>query len=231
MSILVPCELSGLAALYETRKHTLIITAKGEAPDWYLGPFIQQVTPWLGGLKFSLLAYPGGLDTSGKMVPFDVRFELPVILPNRAVIGKNVVIATANNPHGFVVPIRYTGLKEGDEPTVITTEDADAPNLSVVLPPITIVVPGEGVPFHITAAADVGPHGGVRVSYNKRRVKMDDASLDGKIINWTFAASALGETLIEVTTSLFSEAHPVWTPLTKIQPYLVKVVVTKEDSA
>ncbi|MCJ1246490.1 hypothetical protein MMC30_003698 [Trapelia coarctata] len=230
MSFLVPCELSGLAALYETKTHTLIITAKGEAPGWYIGPFIEPEPHWVGGLKFSLRAYAGGLGKHPDMKPFEVTYKMPIILPNPVVIGKEVIIATANNPHGFVVPIRYTGLKEDGSTSVITSDNSDAPNLSVVLPPITIYVPGEGKPFQITAA-DAGAHGSVRVCYNKAAIKLEDAGIEGNNIKWVFEATKLGETNIEVTSMIFEQAHPAWAPLMKIQPYLVKVVVLKEDSA
>lgn len=230
MSFLVPCDFSGLSALYETTTHTLILGAKGEVPGWYTNPFIQS-EHWLGGLKFSLRAYGSGLGKQPEHKSFEVHHKMPIMLPNPVVIGKEVIIATANNPRGFVVPIRYTGLKDEGSTSVITADDPDAPNHSIVLEPITIHVPGEGEPFLITAAADVGAHGGVRISYHDACVKMDDAALEGKTIKWMFEATALGETLIEVRTNVFAEAHHSWAPLVKIQPYLVKVVVLKEDSA
>jgi len=230
MSFLVACDHSGLSALYETKTHTLIIGAKGEAPGWYVGPFIEH-EQWLGGLKFSLRAYGGGFGKQPDHKPFEVHYKMPIMLPNPVVIGKEVIIATANNPRGFVVPIRYTGLTDDGSTSVITADESDTPNLAIVLPPITIYVPGEGKPFQITAAADVGAHGGVRLSYNKESVKMEDASLEGKTIKWVFEAMALGKTLIDVTTNVFAEAHPSWAPLLKIQPYLIKVLLLKEDSA
>ena len=229
MSFLVACELSGLAALYDTKTHSLIITAKGEAPGWYLGPFIEPET-LVGGLKFSLRAFAGGLGPHPEMKPFDVTYKMPIILPNPVITGKEVIIATANNPHGFVVPIRYTGLNGDGSTSAHKPEAADATNIFIVLKPITIYVPGEGYPFQLSAA-DAGPHGSVRLSYNKAAIKMDEAGIEGKNITWVFEATKLGETLVEVTTIVFAEAHPSWAPLTKIQPYLVRVVLTKEDSS
>lgn len=225
-----PHHFSGLSALYETTTHTLIIGAKGEVPGWYIGPFIQP-EHWLGGLKFSLRAYGSGLGKQPEHESFEVHHKMPIMLPNPGVIGKEVIIATANNPRGFVVPIRYTGLKDESSTSIFTADEPDAPNHSIVLEPITIYVPGEGVPFLITGATDVGAHGGVRISFHDECVKMDDAALEGKTIKWMFEATALGETLIEVRTNVFAEAHHSWAPLVKIQPYVVKVLVLKEDSA
>jgi len=103
MSFLVPCDFSGLSALYETTTHTLILGAKGEVPGWYTNPFIQS-EHWLGGLKFSLRAYGSGLGKQPEHKSFEVHHKMPIMLPNPVVIGKEVIIATANNPRGLRCP-------------------------------------------------------------------------------------------------------------------------------
>ena len=220
----VPCSREDIRALYDTRFHVLIVSAKGEAPNWMLGVRIEQQTI-MGGLKFALLSSAGGLGPAGNK-PFEVELKVPMNLPNRVVMGKDIIFVTENKPHGFLVPIKYTGL---NLPIDISVDGTVAPLPGSVLPPIPIVVPGEGKVFTIHAAADIGPLGVVNIDYDNKPLKLINASIQGTDIVWTFLSLALGKTLVEVTSEYMTPL--ALNPFAKIQGYLVEVVVLGDTAA
>ncbi|MCJ1395855.1 hypothetical protein MMC18_008741 [Xylographa bjoerkii] len=225
INVPVPCPREGLAAFYDTHSQTLTVSAKGEAPNWMIAVRIQQQVI-MGGLKFALLSNAGGVGPAGKK-PFDVQHKLNIALPNPVVIGKNIIFVTADSPHGFVIPINYGGY--GPPAEVAAEEGTVAPTLGSVLPPITIVVPGEGKEFKIHAAADTGSLGSVNVEFDAKALKLVNAAAQGLDIVWTFEALALGQTLVNVTSEYTS--LQTFSQFAKIQGYAVDVVVLEESSA
>ncbi|MCJ1379635.1 hypothetical protein MMC17_002737 [Xylographa soralifera] len=224
INVPVPCPREGLAALYDTRYRTLIVSAKGKAPNWMIGIRIQQETI-MGGLKFALLSSAGGLGTPDEKA-FDVKHKLPITLPNR-VVGKDIIFVTATNPHGFLIPIEYTGYNPPvDAPA---DESTGAATPGSVLPPIPIFVSGEGKQFGIKAAADAGPMGGVNIAFDDTVLKLVNAGMQGSDVVWTFETLKLGRTLVDVTTEYLSLQS--LKQFVKIQGYLVDVGLTGEPAA
>ena len=176
----------------------------------------------MGGLKFALTCRAGGV---GPPEPeaFDVKLNLPIVLPNRVVVGKEIIFVTANRPHGFVIPIKYTGY----EPPVDDNSEPSTPGS--VLPPISIFVPGEGKEFGIKAAADAGAMGGLNIKFDDTVLKLVSAGMQGTDLVWTFKTLKLGKTLVDVTTEYLSLQS--LKEFVKIQGYLVEAVLTGEPAA
>ena len=221
MAFLAPCSPNDVKAVYVVKDKILTVFAQGEVPQWYIGPFIKQAT-FFGGLKFELLSYAGGIldPNKPKTKHFDVHFKLPIQLPNHVVGGEYITFATQQVPNGFLVKVEYDGLLP--EPGTEQTEQTEPVLPKSVLPPIDVLVAGEGVVFSIDAQVDLTPMTEVGIKFDTEALKLVTAGTVGLKVVWKFKAIKLGKTLVNVTTT--------WNKVGEtIQGYIVKVVVEDES--
>ena len=231
----MPCSAAEIHAIYITNQQVLKVTAKGECPDWYIGPFIEQDEHWVGGLKFSLRSYAGGLGTTGKSKPFQVEYPMPIHLPSPVINSKTITFQTADSSGpGYDIKIDYAGLRvinpedstngapDNSKGGVTNTTDTSGDQqMARVLGPKHILVE-EGKDFHITASFDAKDD--VNIQFNPSTVQLKNASIHEKLnIVWTFEAKAKGTSVIEVTTT-YSFPPPAIGTLMKMQEYEVVVI-------
>ena len=137
--------------------------------------------------------------------------------------SNTVIIVTANGE--YTIDIKFEIIDPRSAKPSSDANTSATPSLGSVLEPIKIFVPGDGIPFNITAQAYLGDHGGVEVDFNSGTLKLTDAKIAGKDIVWTFEAvdGFLGRILVNVLSTTVPEQGA--TPYLKIQGYLVEVMI------
>jgi hypothetical protein len=98
---LVPA--SQLAATYDPNVRALSLFAKGTTKKYTASIHFQRDPHWVGGLKFDLEGWIGPLGEGPK--PYEREGNFAFGLPSKDYPSADVIIATANNPEGKVVPI------------------------------------------------------------------------------------------------------------------------------
>lgn len=193
-----------LSALYDTSKRALILYAEGEVMGTTYGFNFKQDQLFFGGLKFTLQAWSGPI--TGKKQAYTHQQSFNMILPSPVFPSGNVIIVTANHPHGVSVPIRYTGLIHPQAD--LETAKADEAKLSAKSKDIAELVPGHTnlnvlfkTKFDIKANSAVPTKGSVTIDYDSKYVQLVGSSIQGNDIVWTFLATGMGDTEIHVTTS------------------------------
>lgn len=193
-----------LAALYDTSKRQLVLFASGEVREFAYG-FNFKRDAWMGGLKFTLMAWSGPIGQ--KMQKYDHRQAFSIGLPSPVYPSGKVIIVTANHPEGVEVPIRFTGLKP-EENTGKLEAASDSETASLAKHPVAAdVLPGHTrlnvlykTQFNVKAAANVPKGGSVDIAFDTKYVQLVNTSIqDGEIV-WTFFANEMGNTEIVVTT-------------------------------
>ncbi|KAK4697901.1 hypothetical protein P7C71_g235, partial [Lecanoromycetidae sp. Uapishka_2] len=192
---LQPIPADSLAALYDTNAKSLILTAEGEAqPLTFDIKFLHK--PFFGGLLFELvgrtLAVEGG---KKKYPPVDNPF------PMAAPIVPNVIIITANNPHGQVVPIHFTGL------TPPSNDKDSAPSGDGVGPQLPIIKTlGDevihvinGKTFKIHFPSEVPTYGSINEDHDDHFLQLQTAGIQDKDISWTFKAIQFTKTPTQIS--------------------------------
>jgi len=246
-----PCKLkTPHNAFYDTSKQTLKISIEGTTDLNIVGIHLQQ-DRWLGGLKFSVLGMYNGVPGPTPK-NFSANLDFPVSLPNRAYPSDSILIASGESPNGEPFKILYGGLKppgdkngvskttgsngakstssNGATTMINTAEVGDNSHLGAggpigsVLPPIRVIAV-EGRPIQVKEHACVGTNDGIEAKFDDKSLEMTDARICGKDIVWTFKPKSgfLGTTLVNVETSILPTMS--FTPYTKVQGYIVDVVV------
>ncbi len=191
-----------LAALYDTKQQKLILYAEGVVKGATYG-FNFRRDPFVGGLKFTLMAWTGPL--TGKDQPYSFNQAFAIHLPQPHFSSGSVLIVTANHPEGELVPIHYTGYvpPHTDLVAASAADTAKVPADAAV----TTTSPNDTKlnvlfkePFNITAGARVPEFGSVDIQYDKTMLEMVTAEISNTNIVWTFNSLQTGDTQIVVTT-------------------------------
>jgi len=192
---LVPADQ--VTAEYLVEKHELVLQASGTVPVVTTGiRFDRQ--QWFGALKFALEGWSGPL--TGETESYNVELKFTIQLPNPALPTGSVVVLTANNPDGLVVPIRFTGFV----PPPKTTDPAPvaSPAQSAVT---TNVADDEQInalyktSFQIKENANVPSMGSVDIKFDDKFLALESAGIVGSNIVWTFTSLKMGTTQVVVT--------------------------------
>ena len=156
---------------------------------------------FLGGLKFTLMAWTGPL--TGKKQPYAFDQAFAIHLPQPHFNSGSVLIVTANHPKGVEVPIHYTGLNtevaglavaDKNEKTTPTSENV------TLTPGSTDLTVLFKLPFNIEANAGVPKMGSVTIDYDNTFLELITAGIEDAQIVWTFNSLKTGDTQIAVTT-------------------------------
>ena len=186
---LVAFDEKGFAVSYFVKSKVLRITATGKIAGVVLSAWIQRDT-YLGGLKFSLLGYYGGLGpvppTKDANIP---PYEEHINLLLSHFQYKTVQIETLGKT--YTIPIRYLlgdtdDSEELEIPDFIT--DSVQPKIGVqVLPPICIDLPGGKPGEHtaiITAPVPTGTDYHVETRFNENVLRTWKSGVRGGQLYW-----------------------------------------------
>ena len=94
---------SAFTATYSEQTQALKLSADGTIPGFWLGPFLQRET-LMGGVKFSLKGFPGGLGTH-KEQTVHLSVEEHIALPQPHFNSETVLVETADGT--WSIPIAY----------------------------------------------------------------------------------------------------------------------------
>ncbi|KAM7211228.1 hypothetical protein V8F06_013389 [Rhypophila decipiens] len=210
---LIPFGPEGLTALYDTTKRLLIVAAAGEIASFWMGPYLTQDPLFVGGFKFSLLGYPGGILPAGASPTqnIDIEDKTYVSLPQEYFRSDSVIVQTGSGPH--TVPIRYTGLPDNTgagETTSDLAKDLNKLSITSVLPPQSRILPG-GRGHRLILSARLpqpGPEpapSSVGLHFNPVFFTLCNSWISNGSIFWTikwakFPAGAENPQLVEVET-------------------------------
>ncbi|KAF8243673.1 hypothetical protein K440DRAFT_611768 [Wilcoxina mikolae CBS 423.85] len=185
-----------LAASYVAA--TLTLHAEGTVPNFTSGITFNRV-PWMGGLKFSLDGWTGPRGEGSRPYVHDQSFKIE--LPSLALPSGNVIIVTANHPHGIVVPI--DGLEQLQQsPSDVQPQPLPPGNTEqhIISDPTHITALFK-LPFEIQASDEVPRHGTVDIIFDPQYLVMTTAGIQDKDIVWTFNSLQTGNTQVIVTTT------------------------------
>lgn len=196
---LVPTD--SLAAMYDPSGQILTLSASGNVAKWTCG-FEFHRLPWMGGLKFELLAWSGPFVTGSRLYTWSQSFSIPNLAASDP--DGNVDIITANHRIGVLVPIHWLGfdpvaletngvangtdsqrstdLKESNEP--LKTYDLEAITVKVLFKES----------FEIKEAATVAPGSSLHVQYSQNALTMESSGLQDGSIVWTMNSLETGRT-------------------------------------
>ncbi|RGP81231.1 hypothetical protein FLONG3_613 [Fusarium longipes] len=254
MATLVPFPESGITATYSPWTKTLVIEAKGKVPGYLAGAFIRR-EDWVGGLRFSLRAFPllfpeGFPPPSPKEI--DVTLKVPIQLPLSWLNSKSVLFETANGVYNIIIKYLLAGVEPVDQPKNGLTSsngqtDGQAEDqtnegriIGSVLTPIKVPLPA-GANHRISARIPPSQEGAivplpsVKISFHSEFIKIVDSSYEGGSINWDIAWQKLpteegtNPQAVDVTTNV---PHTQFGGLTTwsrvIQPYTVEFFVLEK---
>ena len=226
---LVPLPADKFYAVYTSKEGLLRVTANGDVPGTVVNCWLQR-DQWLGGLKFSLVGYYGGINPPPSQ-SIEKSIEEYIALPKCRFESSSVLVETADGT--WSIPIRYLGFgTTGGETTL--TKQASLPDSQVnvqVLPPIRINLPG-GQPGEHTAAitAALPTRSSITNSIapiiNEEFIRIWDAGINGNQVFWLITWEQIPKenpVLLEIVTS--SGAGPGGSGmLDVVQGYLVYLV-------
>lgn len=233
---LIPFGPEGLSAVYDTAKRVLIVRADGSVDSFWFGAFLKKDPNFVGGLKFLLLGFPGGLApvNSKPKEPLAVQLDLHISLPQEYFHSSSVVIQTGSGTFPDI-PIRYTGLlPPGDKTSLVAdsdTKDAvsklNALKIGDVLPPIDKWLP-EGAELTLTARIPDETQSRVDISFNPEYLQLTGSGVVNGDISWKlkwvkFPVGDANPQLVEVETDRGIQLPPP-NPITSsqiIQGYVV----------
>ncbi|CAF3521039.1 unnamed protein product [Fusarium graminearum] len=231
MAALVPFPESGISATYSPCSKTLLLEAKGKVPGYLAGAFIQR-EDWVGGLRFSLRAFPllypqDFPPPSPKQI--DATLKVPIQLPLSWLNSKTVLFETATAVYNITIKYLLEGVGPADPPkngltssngqangqdTAQTDEQTDGGRIiGSVLPPIKVPLTG-GVTHNISARVPASQGGAivplptVKISFDSEFIKLVDAYYAGDSIFWTISWEKLpteegkNPQSVDVTTSI-----------------------------
>lgn len=95
-------------ATYNPQKKRLSLYAEGRVNEYIYDIAFNRVN-WMGGLKFNLEGWHGGL-LSENDKPYTCEQPVWVDLSAQVFPTKSVTVATANYPEGEIIPVYWTGL-------------------------------------------------------------------------------------------------------------------------
>ncbi|SPJ77018.1 uncharacterized protein FTOL_06245 [Fusarium torulosum] len=249
MAALVPFPQSGLSATYSPWSNTLLVKAQGEVPGYLAGAFIKR-EDWVGGLRFSLRAFP--LIFPENFPPpgpkkIDATLKVQIHLPLSWLNSKTVLFETAGAEYNVNIEYLLEGVGPVDSPKKSPSSNDEAGGqdhggriIGSVLTPIKVLL-GAGGSYRISArvpipeSAALAPLPSVKISFNSEFIKLVDSSHVGDSIVWDVAWEKLptGEgqnpQSVDVTTSIPHTEFGGLTNWTRIiQPYTVEFIVYEQ---
>jgi len=184
-----------LAAAYGS---DLILYAEGKVSKGAYDIHFERAV-WMGGLKFRLVARQLLGPLGEKEYKYHQKFQ--ITLPSIVYPMNSVIIVTANNPDGKVVPINWLG--KGAPPSV--ESNAKAKDLEADEPPTPVIKPGdtryvilEGE-LKITERIVDLSKAYLKMDFDKHYLTLIAANIDDGEITWTFKAIQVGRTPITLS--------------------------------
>jgi hypothetical protein len=203
MGFLGSIPAANLRAAYNVNTKRLTLYAEGVVMGATYG-FNFRRDSFMGGLKFSLMAWTGPL--TGKEQPYDFKQAFYINMPLPHFNNKTVLIETSNYPDGKEVEIEYLGLIQpgsnltsapDTEKAVDSAKDEAAVSLTQGTAKLNVLFKE---PFNIEASCRVPEQGAVKIDYDDTILELVTAGIDDKNIVWTFNSLKTGDTQIVVTT-------------------------------
>ncbi|RGP70105.1 hypothetical protein FSPOR_4217 [Fusarium sporotrichioides] len=256
MAAFVPFPESGLSATYSPWTKTLLLEAKGKVPGYLAGAFIQR-EDWVGGLRFSLRAFPllfpeGFPPPSPKQI--DATLKVPIQLPLSWLNSKTVLFETANGVYNITIEYLLEGVGPAHPPkNGLTSSNGNGQSngqtdgqtdggriIGSVLTPINVPLTG-GATYRISARVPAPQQGAivplpsVKISFDSEFIKLVDSYHTGDSIIWDITWAKLpteegkNPQSVDVTTSIPHTQFGGLTTWTRIvQPYTVEFVVLEK---
>lgn len=255
MAVLIPFPESGFKCDYFTWTKTLQLSANGTIPGVVLSAWLERDSHFVGGLKFSLLGFYGGLGPHPSK-EFQYKLEEQISLPQPHFQNNTVIIETADAT--YTIKIKYL-LEDGDPPsdedhdartsaTASHLASSQAPDSQAsndnnnavatsVLTPINEYLPGGDHHLEITARIPTSvPLYSINTSFNPEYLRMNNVIVsDGQVIyqfKWEKFPSEKGTNpqLLEVITQGFNGVMgPSARSFKLIQPYVVHGVLLEKS--
>ena len=191
-------QLISADSLHATYLSELVLEAEGQVSQGVYDIHFERV-PWIGGLKFKLVAR-FLLGPPGEKV-YKHRQTFPIVLPSMVYPSGDVIIVTANYPKGKVV--RIEGLRKGDLPS--TQSDSKATDLEADEPLTQAIKPGDtryvvlGGELKVTEKVPDPSKGYVNMDFDKHYLQLAAMNIDDGDITLTFKAIQLGTTPITLS--------------------------------
>lgn len=205
MGFFGPVSAKSLGAVYDSTKRQLVLSAKGDVEDITTNVHFQRF-PWLGGLKFRLVGWPGPL--TGKAHPYSVSDRFDIDLQSGELPSRSVIVVDAKNLEGNIVEINYLpGLPEEGSVKQLTDVSKLADASRDDSEPKVLIEDNEKLnvlykqAFKVKATADAPIQGSLTIDFDPTFLSLQTASIAGPNMIWTFNSLQLGSTQVVVTTS------------------------------
>lgn len=190
-----------LGAVYDPAEQSLILSAEGEASKWTYGFEFKRI-PWLGGLKYELVAWSGPHVPGTRKYTHTQRFNISNL--SSVDPAGDVDIVTANHRMGKIVPIYWLGLSPGNSQLNGSLDGqhkqaADDLETAKAIPEVLDVDASTlcvlyGQPFNIKETAVASPEGSINIRYSSFALMITNAGIDNGDMVWTFNALETGKT-------------------------------------
>ncbi|OHF02018.1 hypothetical protein CORC01_02597 [Colletotrichum orchidophilum] len=228
---------SKLAALYDSKTRQLVLTA--QVPAVVLGADFVRVEAFVGGLKFTLQGFFGGVLPPGTQDFQDVTTKFPISLPAPHFNNKSVLIDTADGTK--TVEIKYTGF-DGVAPATGVDFTAglkieSTPIAGSVLTPINVFLPAslETTITAVVPKAEGDSKVSVVPTFNEEFLRLVNATVHNGVISYTFRWAQLptgqgqNPQLINITTTTYNDlVGPAAKTSSVVQGYIIHFVLLKE---
>lgn len=190
-----------LAATYAPADQILTLYAKGTAPNYTYGYNFARL-PWLGGLKYELLAWSGPHAAGTTPYTHTQRFDVP----NLSIVDPDGEIQVLTAEGDRSVTVRWLGVEPtnaaADDPfaksVVKKTAGAGTPSRTLDAEAVTLTVL-LGEPFTITESLPSTRDGSVRETHSPNALLLQTAGVDLGALTWTFLPLETSRTQVVLT--------------------------------
>ncbi|KAK1573712.1 uncharacterized protein LY79DRAFT_583468 [Colletotrichum navitas] len=215
----------------QPKSHRVALLGIGVVPGFVLGSKFERVKVFVGGLRFALVGFSGGL---GKLPEFQtVTDKIHICLPAPRFNNKTTLIDTAEGLQN--IEINYTGLK-GE--TIASGVNFIAQRISRHPPPIHSYLPGHCVLSISAVITKAEGHSKVfvNISFNEESLRLVTSGAHDGTITWNFEWSKIpteegqNPQLINVNATIW---NGIVGPLAKtsiiVQGYIVHFVILQRQ--
>ncbi|KAK1991629.1 hypothetical protein LX36DRAFT_734956 [Colletotrichum falcatum] len=184
---------SDISAVYVTKTKELVLHAKVQG--FILGPKFERVEGFVGGLRFALVGFPGGLGPHPDFRAVTDKFIIGLPAPHFN--NKTVLVDTAEGLQS--IEIKYTGLNDEVLPAGVNSvarqdnSEPSVPLASDVLTPINYYLPADCV-LCISAAIpkiDGSSKTSVYISFNQEFLRLVTSGVHDGTVTWSFEWSKI----------------------------------------
>jgi len=206
---LVPAD--HLAASYDPQKQLLTLYASGNVQKFTYGIVFQRDADFVGGLKFSLQGWTGPLTPGTEPYKWTQDVKIQLLTPYYVVNPKQIIVVTADQPNGVVVPIEWLNSDNPpkDSTSAPLSNSADlADEKSSPSSAIEPVQPSKDLwvlfdmEFEVVDAHELSKDIRANVNYDQQFLVMKDAGTPNGKLTWIFNSLKTGNTQITVTTTI-----------------------------